>query len=110
MVDRHDLDEFASNTLRVLLLNQLSEDALEICELKRSLELGGRSVGQNPASRDDDDAVADELDHLENVRDVENCLALCGECFEKILEETRRDDVKAGERFVEDEQLRIMQQ
>jgi hypothetical protein len=67
MVNRHDLDEFASDALRILLLNELSEDTFEIRKLKRSLELGGRSVGQNPTSRDDDDPVADKLDYLKNV-------------------------------------------
>src|SRR5215469_4086614 len=81
MVNRHDLNQFASHALCVLLLNQLGEDAFKIWELKGSLELRGRSVGQDPASRDDDDAVADELADLENVRDVEDCLALCGECL-----------------------------
>src|SRR6266849_2831727 len=88
MMNRHDLDEFASNTLRILLLNELGEDAFEIRELQRSLELGWRSVSQNPASRDDDDSVADELDHLKNVRAIENRFALRRERFEKILEET----------------------
>ncbi len=74
--------------MRILLLNELGEDAFEIRELQRSLELGWRSVSQNPASRDDDDSVADELDHLKNVRDVKDRLALRGECFEEILEET----------------------
>ena len=59
MVNRHDLDEFASDALRILLLNELGEDAFEIRELKRRLELRRRSVGQDPASRDDDDTVAD---------------------------------------------------
>src|SRR5882757_5078556 len=87
MVNRHDLNEFASHALRVLLLNQLGEDAFEIRKLERSLELGRRSVGQNPASRDDDDAVADQLDHLKNMRDVEYRFALRGERFEKIIEQ-----------------------
>src|ERR1700692_1741532 len=108
IVNRHDLDEFASDALRILLLNELGEDAFEIRELKRSLEFGWRSVGQDPASRSDDDTVADELDHLQNMRDVEYCLALRGERFEKILEETCGDHVEAGERFVKDQQFRIM--
>src|SRR6266550_1687661 len=85
MVNRHDLDELASDALRILLLNELSEDAFEIRKLKGSLELGWRSISQDPASRDDDDAVADELDHLKNMRDVKDCLALRGERFKKIL-------------------------
>jgi hypothetical protein len=88
MVNRHDLNEFASHALRVLLLNELSEDAFEICKLEGSLELGRRSVGQNPASRDNDDTIADQLDHLKNMRDVEDCFALRGERFEEILEES----------------------
>ena len=89
MVDRHDVNQFASKTLRILLLNELSEDAFEIRELQRNFQIGWRSVGQNPASRDDDDTVTDDLDDLKNVRDVKDRLALCGERFEKILEEAR---------------------
>src|ERR1700736_2265447 len=87
MMHRHDLDEFASNALCILLLNELSEDTFEIRELKRSLELGGWSIGQDPASRDDDDTVADELDHLKNMRNIEDCLSLGGERLKQILEE-----------------------
>src|ERR1700746_3157249 len=85
MVDRHNVDQFASNALRILLLNQLCEDAFEIPELQRSLQLRGRSVCQNPASRDDNDTIADELNDLKNVRDVKDCLALRGKRFQKIL-------------------------
>src|SRR5438105_3836596 len=70
MVDRHDVNQFASKTLRILLLNELSENAFEIRELQRNFQIGWRSVGQNPASRDDDDTVTDDLDDLKNVRDV----------------------------------------
>jgi len=38
MANRHDVNEFASNRLRILLLNELGEDAFEIRELKRRLE------------------------------------------------------------------------
>src|SRR5438270_3886349 len=110
MMDRHDVDQFASNALRILLLDELREDAFEIPKLQRTFQLGGRSVGQNPPSCDDDDAIADELNDLKNVRDVEDRLALCGERLKKILEQPCRDNVQAGERFVKDEQLRIMKQ
>src|SRR5258708_1300063 len=70
MRNRHDLNEFTSNALRILLLNELGEDAFEIRELQRSFELGGGSVGQNSTSRDDNDTVADELNYLKNVRDI----------------------------------------
>jgi hypothetical protein len=81
MVNRHDFHQFASNALRILLLNELSKDTFEIRKLQGSLEFGWRSVGQDPASRYDDDTVADELDHLQNMRDVKYCLALRGKRF-----------------------------
>ena len=34
MVDRHDVDEFASDAVGVLLLDELGEDAFEIGELR----------------------------------------------------------------------------
>ena len=78
------------------------------CE--RGFELGGWGVGEDFAFGDDDDAVADVLDDFEDVRDVEDRLALGGERFEEVFEETRGDDVEAGERFVEDEQLWVVQE
>ena len=78
-----------SHALRVLLLNKLGEDTLKIRKLKRSLELRWRRVGQDSASCNDDDTVADEFNHLKNMRDVKNRLALRRERFEEILEQTR---------------------
>ena len=74
MVDRHDIDQFASNALGILLLNELSEDALEIGEREGGLEFGRRRVGQDFSLCDNDDAMADEFDDLKDVGDVEDCL------------------------------------
>ena len=81
---------------------------LASCE--RGLEFGGWRVGKDFALGDDDDAVADQLDDFEHVRDVEDGLALRGELLQQVFEEPGGDDVEAGERFVEDEQLGIVQQ
>ncbi len=94
----------------VLLLDELGEDAFEIGELQGGLQLGGWGVGEDLSFGDDDDAIADQLDDFEDVRDVEDCLALRGELLQQIFEETGGDDVEAGERLVEDEQLGIVQQ
>ena len=54
--------------------------------------------------------MADQLDDLEDMRDVEDGLALCGELLQQIFEEPSGDDVEAGERLVEDQEPGIMQQ
>src|SRR5271170_6792021 len=41
----HDFDHFAGHCLRVLLLDQLSEDAFEAGQLHELRQLRGRSVG-----------------------------------------------------------------
>ena len=51
---------------------------------------GGR-VGEDAPAGEDDDAVANALDDLEHVRDVEDGLALRGEQDEEVLEKTSRD-------------------
>ena len=90
--------------LGVLLLDELGEDAFEVGELEGGFEFGGWGVGEDLAFGDDDDAIADELDHLKDVRDVEDGFALRGELLQEVFEEARGDNVEAGERLVEDEQ------
>jgi len=110
MVNRHDVDKLARDALGILLLDELGEDALEICECERGFELRGRRVCQDFAFGNDDDTVADQLDDFEDVRDVEDCLALSCELLQEVFEESGGDYVEAGERLVEDEELGIVQQ
>src|ERR1700721_1092511 len=44
MVDRHNVDQLVGNALGILLLDELSKNALEIGERKRRLQLGGGFV------------------------------------------------------------------
>ena len=59
---------------------------------------------------DDDDLRADLFDHFEDVRDVQDHFAAAGELAEQVLEEQGGSDVDAGERFVEDQYVGVMQQ
>ncbi len=72
-----------------MLLHQLCEDALEIRKLKGRLQLSGLGISQYLSFGDHDYAIANQLYDLKDVRDVEDCLALRGECFEQIFEESR---------------------
>src|ERR1700743_1116776 len=103
MVHRHYIDELGRNTLGVLLLDQLRKHALQIRERQRSLQLRRRRVSENLALRDNDDAMTDNLDHLEHVRDVKNRFALGSQLLQEILKQPRGDDIEPRERFVKDE-------
>jgi hypothetical protein len=100
----------AAQGARVLLLNQLRKDAFKIGKAHQPGEIGGRSVGQDPALCNDDDAVADLLDDFKHMRDVEDRFAFCGEQLKQIFEQAAGDNIEAGERLVEDEQFGIVQQ
>src|SRR5438270_353031 len=57
-----------------------------------------------------DDLRANPLDHFENMRDVQNNFAARGEFRNKVFKEQGGRDVEAGQRLVEDQNVRIVQQ
>ncbi len=75
-------------------------------QLHQAGEVAGRGVCDDLAPGEDDDAVADALDDFEHVRDVEDGFAFAGEQDEQVFEEAGGDGVEAGERLVEDEEVR----
>jgi hypothetical protein len=105
----HDFDDGTRAGARVLLLDELREDTLKVGKTHKAGEIAGRRVGEDFAAGDDDDAAADLFDDFENVRDVEDGFALDGQDFEKILEETGRDDVETGKRLIENEKFGIVE-
>jgi hypothetical protein len=110
MAELHHLDHLLGNGPRVLLLDQLREDAFKIGQAHEAGELRGTGVSENFSLGDDDDAIADLLDDFEDMRDVKDGLAFRGEQFEEVFEETRGDDVEAGERLVKDQQPGIVEE
>ena len=105
----HDFDDGTRAGARVLLLDELREDTLKVGKTHKAGEIAGRRVGEDFAAGDDDDAAADLLNDLENVRDVEDGFALGSQDFEKVFEETGGDDVETGKRLIENEKFRVVE-
>jgi len=106
----HGEDQIFCDGARVLLLDELGEDAFEGWTMHETGEVSGGRVDEDSAFGEHDDAMAYLLYDFEDMGDVEHGFALGGELQKKVLEEPRGDDIEAGERLVEDEQARVMEQ
>ena len=69
-----------------------------------------RRSSDDPSRRQHDDPRAELLDHVEPVRAEEDHPALVGEHAQQRAEQQTGVDVEAGERLVEHEQLRVVQE
>jgi len=110
LLERHRFDHRFRHSAQILLHGQLREDAFERRRIHQLAELRGRIVGDDAALAEDDDARADALDRVELVRTVENDAAILGERFDDGAEHERGGDVEARDRFVEDNDARVVQQ
>jgi hypothetical protein len=86
----------------------LREDAFEGGLRQQVAQLRDGIVGDYAAFVQDQDVVGDFLYDFENVGAVEDHFAPAGERLEKAAEYERGVDVEAGERFIEDEDFRIV--
>ena len=84
----------------------MAERLLERRSLGGRANLRGRAVRHLPPAVDDDDARADALDDLEDVRAEENRLALRRQLLEQFLHDRRRVGVEPVERLVEKQHVR----
>ena len=91
-------------------MGHLAEDLLERAAARRRFELLGRAVGDQVAAIENQDARAHPLDHVEDVRAVEDRPALGGERGQQTLGQRGGIGVEAGQRLVEDDQQGIVQQ
>src|ERR1700748_2832132 len=97
----HHLDHLLRQAARILLLHQLRKHAFEIGKAHELREVRRPSVSQDVSFGDDNDAVANLLDHLKHVGDVDDRFAFSGEQFKKVFEQAAGNDIEAGKRFVE---------
>ena len=70
---------------RILLLDQLRKHFLKTRQMHQFRQIGGGRIGQHPPFGNYDDAVADLLNHLKHMRNVENGLAACSQQFKKVF-------------------------
>ena len=91
-------------------LREVAEDVFEGGFVGGGLEGIGRAIGDQRAFVDDEDAVADALDHIEDVGTVEDGLAVGGQGGEQVFDEDGGVDVEAGERFVEQDDAGVVEQ
>src|SRR5271155_706814 len=75
----HHFDHFVGDGFRVLLLDQLREDAFETRQLHKLRQLRRRCVRTNLSLGDHNDAAANLLDNFKHMRNVEDGFTLGGE-------------------------------
>src|SRR5262249_42020184 len=103
----HDVRDVARRPLGIVAQHELSEHLLERILGHERLEIRDRIVGDNAAMVEDDDAIAQLLDQLEDVRAVENRLAALRQRAHEMSQDQRRRDVEARIGLVEDQDVRI---
>ena len=81
---------------------------LEMLPTRRGLELVDGAGGDDAAPGDDDDVLADVLDQVELVAREDDPDAGRGPLLDDLGHRRDADRVQAGERLVEDEQLRVV--
>ena len=86
LANLHHLNHLLRECARILLLNELCEDAFEIWQTHQLGQVAWMRVGENPALRNDDDAVADLLDDFKHMGDVEDSFALRREQLDEVFE------------------------
>jgi len=59
---------------------------------------------------DDEDAVADTLDDIEDVRAIEDCLAGGSSGREQVFDQDGGIDIETGEGFIEKDDVRVVEQ
>jgi hypothetical protein len=107
---RHHVRDVARRLRRVRLQHQLREHLFERPVRHQGTQLIDRVFCDDAAAVQDDDAGAELLDDFEHMRAVEDGLAAAGEQMDEMPEHQRRGDVEAGVRFVEDQDVGIVQQ
>src|SRR6185369_12428458 len=95
---------------QVTVLYQLGKDFFERRNFGQVAEALHRVCCHDPAAIDDDHLRADLFDYFEDVRDVQDHLAAAGKFAQQVLEQQGGRDVDAGEGFVEDQHVGVMQQ
>ena len=105
----HDLHDLLGDGPGILLADELGEGAFEVWKVHEFGQLGRMGIGKNSAVGNHDDTVADLLDNFEHVRDIKNSLALRGQQFQQIFEQSCGNHVESRKGFVEDEQLGVVQ-
>ena len=81
------------------------------CGLARGrFELFRRIVGNQPPFMDDDYPIAHTLNYIEHVGAVQYGLAVCGQRGQEILYQHRRIHIETGQRLIQQNEFRIVQQ
>ena len=106
----HDVDQIFGERFGVGLLHELREHTFQRGLLVHAHQFFGRRVCQHGAVGKDDDTVAHLLHHFQHMRDVEDGLALAAEDDQQVFEEARGHSVESAERFVEEDEIWVMQQ
>jgi hypothetical protein len=105
-----EVGDVVSHGVGILLDGELGEDGLEGGEGHEGAEVGDGVVCNEAAAVEDDDAGADALDGVELVGAEENDFAACGELLDEAAEDEGRADVKAGEGFVKQNEVGIVEE
>src|ERR1035438_4728081 len=91
-------------------MREVAKNVLEGGFVGGRLERIGGAVGDQRALVDDEDAVADTLDHIEHVGAVQDGFAGGGESGEQVFDEDGGIDIETGEGLVEKDDLRVVEQ
>jgi hypothetical protein len=88
----------------------MAEGFFERRRARRGADVPGRAVSDLPAIVDDDDARADALDDLEDMRAEQDGPTLGGEFLEQLLHDCGGIGVEPVERFIKKENFRTMEE
>src|SRR5438874_9815915 len=96
--------------LHVFVLHELSEDFFEGWQMHQIAKAPDAVFRFDLALINNDDFLADPLDHLENMRDIQDDFSARREFRNQMLEQQRRRYVETRQRLIENQDLRIVQQ
>ena len=92
------------------MVRKLSEDLFQVGQLRHLAQRGHRIVRRHASTVQDHHPRAGSLHHFQHVRNVENRFAPPGQLLQQVPEQHGVRDIQSRLRFVEDQQVRVVQQ
>src|SRR5271165_273162 len=104
----HDADDVLSGLFSIDFFDEVHEGALQRGVLDVVVYRLGCVIGDDGSFAQDQKVGTYLLHHLKNMRAIKDCLAAPSQSSDQVLQHKCGGHVEARERFVKDEQMRIV--
>src|SRR5262245_14895703 len=91
-------------------LSHIAEHSFKACFPPHLFQFRRRTVGNQLALMNDQDAIAESLDNVKNMRTVEDSFPGGGECCQQVLRHQDTFDVESREWFIQNDDRRVVQE